>query len=517
MKPVASSRLQKALLVGLTALLLVGSTFTQRQMNRARADLGLTRNEPLKNAPPLLVFSTVVLGGFRGLIANALWIRAMEMQDQGRYFEMMQLSDWITKLTPHVATVWVVAAWNMSYNISIKFSDPPDRWRWVYRGIQLIRDEGLVYNPHSVELYRELGWHFLHKLGNNLDDAHLYYKARWASMMQDVLGGGHPDFDKLIHPPDDTWKKRARELREVYKLNPAIMKEVDQRYGPLEWRLPETHAIYWAVVGLEEAKTKDQLIKLRRLIFQSMQTAFRRGRLIELTFNHTVEFGPNLAIVDKTNAAYEEMIKAEQEAGNTALAKNIRTAHRNFLKDAVYFLYVHARVEAARQWLKYLREKYPKEAPQGTLEDYALSRVEEDAGETDMNRTISNITGAMTRSFFYLAIGEDDLAAGNMLLARNFWDRYMKKIVGGPSEGRVGLPPLSELRDRTLADVLNPKRGFPPELIAQLRTKLGLPAEVIPTNATPSLSFTNAPAGGTNAPPSSAPTATNAPAAHPRP
>ena len=96
-----------------------------------------------------------------------------------------------------------------------------------------------------------------------------------------------------------------------------------------------------------------------------------------------------------------------------------------------------------------------------------------------------------------------------MLLARNFWDRYMKKIVGGPSEGRVGLPPLSELRDRALADVLNPKRGFPPELIAQLRTKLGLPAEVIPTNAVPSVTVTNTPAG-TNAPPATT-SSTNAP------
>ena len=34
-----------------------------------------TRLTALENAPPMLAFTTVALGGFRGLIANALWVR----------------------------------------------------------------------------------------------------------------------------------------------------------------------------------------------------------------------------------------------------------------------------------------------------------------------------------------------------------------------------------------------------------------------------------------------------------
>src|SRR5438034_7742656 len=69
--------------------------------------MGITRGEPLGNtAPPVLVFTTVALGGFRGLIANALWIRAVDLQEQDKYFEKVQLADWITKLQPHFVTVW---------------------------------------------------------------------------------------------------------------------------------------------------------------------------------------------------------------------------------------------------------------------------------------------------------------------------------------------------------------------------------------------------------------------------
>ncbi|HIL71976.1 MAG TPA: hypothetical protein EYG38_19255, partial [Verrucomicrobia bacterium] len=39
------------------------------QLNDYRDDYGLTRMEPLENAPPALAFSSVALGGFRGLIA----------------------------------------------------------------------------------------------------------------------------------------------------------------------------------------------------------------------------------------------------------------------------------------------------------------------------------------------------------------------------------------------------------------------------------------------------------------
>lgn len=484
MNATRSSRFQKVLLVVLALALVTGSAFVQRSMNRARADLGLTRTEPLKNAPPLLVFSTVVLGGFSGLIANALWVRAMEMQDEGRYFEMIQLHDWITKLTPHAATVWTVSAWNMSYNISIKFNDPADRWRWVYAGIQLIRDQGLKFNPHEIELYRELGWHFQHKIGHNLDDAHLYHKARWASMMTEVLGGGRPDFDSLINPPDDTWSARATRLREEFKMDPELMKEVDEEYGPLEWRLPETHSIYWASAGRRMAKTEEQMIKLRRMTYQSLQWAFYRGRMIELTWNDTVEFGPNLEIMDKANAAYEQMMEEEREAGNAPMAENVATAHKNFLRDATYFFYVHARMQEAEKWFAYLKEKYPDRAPEASLDDYAFARIEEDTGETSMDRMISNIMGAMERSFFYLASGEDDLGTGNMLLARNMHARYTKKIGGGPSEERVGLPSLAEMRETVLKDMLNEETVLP-EFADRLRTALGLPAGYGRTNAPP--------------------------------
>ena len=63
-----SNRAKKILLLLLAAALLVGAAQVQKSLNRDRQQLGLTRMEPLDNAPPLLAFTTVALGGFRGLI-----------------------------------------------------------------------------------------------------------------------------------------------------------------------------------------------------------------------------------------------------------------------------------------------------------------------------------------------------------------------------------------------------------------------------------------------------------------
>src|SRR5438046_9690706 len=187
-----NARLKKALLLLCAVALLFGVARVQSSLNRERDRLDLTRVQPLENAPPVLAFTTVALGGFRGLISNALWIRATDLQDDDKFFEMAQLADWITKLEPNFVQVWLVQAWNMAYNISVKFKDFPDRWRWVKRGMELLRDEGLRYNPNEPLIYRELGWIFQHKMGATLDDANMYSKQEWANEIAPIFGTQRP-------------------------------------------------------------------------------------------------------------------------------------------------------------------------------------------------------------------------------------------------------------------------------------------------------------------------------------
>ena len=172
----------------------------------------------------MLAFTTVALGGFRGLISNALWIRANDLQDEDKFFEMAQLADWITKLEPHFVQVWLVQAWNMAYNISVKFNDSADRWRWVQRGIELLRDEGLRYNPNETLIYRELAWFFQHKMGANLDDAQHVLQAASGPTKWPRSSASKTPQPRRADPPADRRRRPAAPtlLRDKYKMDPRV-------------------------------------------------------------------------------------------------------------------------------------------------------------------------------------------------------------------------------------------------------------------------------------------------------
>ena len=478
-----SLRLKKVLLALLAVVLLGGVSAIQQSLNRDRELLGLTRVQPLENAPPVLAFTTVALGGFRGLISNALWIRANDLQEDDKFFEMAQLAEWITVLEPHFVQVWIVQAWNMAYNISVKFNDYYDRWRWVERGISLLRDEGLRYNPNETLIYRELAWFFQHKLGQTLDDAQMVYKQEWANEMAEVFAKKEPNLEELIHPQTDDQKARARLLREKYKMDPEFMKEVNDRYGPLEWRLPEAHAIYWAALGLKKAQEnptkikQDDLITLRRAIYQSMQISFQRGRLIAIPYIKKFEFGPNLDIIPKVSAAYEQA--AEEDVNNH---DHILIAHRNFLRDAVYFLYVNNRLKEAAYWYKYLGTKYPNKLlietqansypANVTLDEYAVSKVQEDVSETmAMDRIRAIIEGLIEKAYFSSALGQDEAAAGYALLAEKVRTTYESKT--SARKDSIPMASLEDIKRDVATRMLDPKQGLPDEMRKILRTKLG--------------------------------------------
>ena len=464
----------KIILLLVAAALLAGAGQFQRMLNRQRTspELGLSRVADLgSNAPPVLAFTTVALGGFRGIIASVLWIRANELQNSGKYFEMVQLADWITKLQPTFTQVWLVQAWNMAYNISVKFSDPADRWRWVQRGIELLRDHGLRYNPRDALMYRELGWFFQHKMGQNMDDAHRFYKASWAKEMTALFGGPQPKLDELLNPKTPEAVRRAELLREKYKMDPAIMQEVDKLYGPLEWRLPEAHAIYWASVGLKNSKPKD-LITIRRVIYQSMLISVVRGRILFFDPDGMPVTAPNLDRVALANETYLRLSAEDAEQPHA-----IKIAHRNFLREMVYHFYTHGREPEAEKWFNLFRESYPDQIRGNpTMEEFALERLAMNIEDLSGDRIMVVLSGLIHQYYVSLALDEDKRAGGFLRMAEQVYKYNDHRIRFRRQPLKI--PTLDELKETWLKEMLKPENGLLPlELIVRLRTRLNLPAE----------------------------------------
>jgi len=321
----SASRHRSALLIALAGVLLLRFAAQQHRpllARRARDRLSAAAH-PLENAPPLVAFTTVALGGFRGLLVDVLWLRASHLQDAGKYFELVQLSDLITKLEPRNTEVWVYHAWNMAYNVSVMLPSYEDRWRWVLSGIRLLRDEGVRYNPGAPRLYCELGWLFQYKIGGDHDMAHRVYKQRWAETMSAFQPGPRMAYGALQ-------PAARRRLKTELGLDADTMRAIDARYGPLDWRCPEAHAVYWAVAALEVAR--DGLyLPADRMLFQSLGTLFSRGNTAYWMAGDKTPPAPDPALFDRVVDAYRSALDRYDD-------ETIDYAYVNFLHDATIVL-----------------------------------------------------------------------------------------------------------------------------------------------------------------------------------
>lgn len=237
-----------SLFIAASLLLTLAGTLNRRLLQQREA-AHLTQAPPTQNMPPAVAFTTIALGGFRGILADVLWMRAGSLQDDGRYFELVQLADWIVRLQPRSPSIWAYHAWNMAYNLSALMPTPAEKWRWVHHGLRLLRDEGLHLNPGSAQLYQELAWLYLHKLGANYDTAADYYRQQWAA---EVAAGRAP-------------------------LDPETVQRLEATFGPLDWQTPQAHAIYWASTGLAFARTDFEDLALRRLVYQALLQRIQLG------------------------------------------------------------------------------------------------------------------------------------------------------------------------------------------------------------------------------------------------
>jgi hypothetical protein len=280
-------------------------------------------------------------------------------------------------------------------------------------------------------------------------------------------------------------------------MDPVLMQQLDKQYGRMEWRLPEAHAIYWASEGLDRATnhlsrvTEDDLMPLRRVIYQCMQLTWQRGRIVDSRFSSGLDFGPNLDMIPAVNDSYLSMYQQETDPNQK---QGVLKAHRNFLRQAIYSLYVYNRTADAAKWFKYLGEQYPDKTiidgdmnsfPRNvTLDRYVVAAIQEDINDMSRDKMRTVIEGLLIRSYTGMILDQDEHAAGLKNLARQAWQTYQNKI---PAERQaaIGLPPFADI-DRDIRDrMLDPNNGLPAEARAILRTKLGLPAEKAQASTAP--------------------------------
>ncbi|MCH7812790.1 MAG: hypothetical protein IID40_02095 [Planctomycetes bacterium] len=542
----------------LAAACLAGAAALVAPMNIIRTERQMVIDpDDVKGLPPLETLLAKT-GTFRALAIDIAFIRLERLKEEGKLYELMQLASWICRLAPRFASVWQYHAWNQAYNISVTCYTPEERWHWVNNGIKLLRDEGIVYNPKSIGLYKDLAWIYWHKIGDFLDDHHWSYKRELAVEMERILGpppvlqteeavvdafrliaeaegklkgllendqpvielaaelaalGLEPDLtlldfvarnlrddlsverylksvpsdeaptphDRTVALLSDPARSAPREallaavradvLEHKYHMNLEFMLSLMEHYGPLDWRSPYTHCLYWASWG--DITTRGQLnldpndsMNAARYIFFALDNMIQRGRIVlspnfDQPNKSFLELLPDPRFIDHYHNTVIE-VSALQFPDDPAVlrgepAGNYRGGYFNMMSGAIQQLWFQGDTESvakAEHYYKYLRDKNrnadgtPKKRYLMPLDEYVMA----DLRDAAVGFKTANMLIAMLeyRSLSQLALGNTTASNQVHEIARRCYKYYMSDK-WDDRQGRRKLGKLVVLRaDATL-------------------------------------------------------------------
>lgn len=180
---------------------------------------------------PGQVAGSLVLGGFKGLAADLLWLQVEELFHSGQSHKMLPILRSVTFLQPKFITPWAVGGWHLSYNISVMEKDPKEKEAWIQAGIDFLK-EGISYNPERYDLYFELGWTFFHKVKNYPEAVRYLEIARKfprPDYVDDVLAHAY-EKNGQIDLAIKTWKEIFRSDNSFKQIAPRMIKNL-KTYG----------------------------------------------------------------------------------------------------------------------------------------------------------------------------------------------------------------------------------------------------------------------------------------------
>ncbi len=537
----------------------VGAGFLQPRLVSIADDEKLRYTDvSIEGAPPIVAVGTAI-GALRGLIVDYLWIKVTIQKERGLLYEVMADADLITKLQPRFPDVWAFHGHNMAYNISVMTNTQDERWAWVNAGINLVRDKGIRYNPNDLILGKELSFWFSHKLDGVADDAHLFYKRKFAEEWTYVLGVPPYDYEArvkwikaiadapstlpeleakvpgmkefvadlsarlkplgtryefgtdkrflnlygqwlaqqvspyakalrmrastdgaaaLVAIFDETFGNeksreigdklvaflRKRALLDAYNMDPQLMYEFTRDTGPLDWRHPAAHALYWARRGAqfgEERIMRDEMdafkaINNDRQEIQAIQALSRSGLVSYDPFsgdNVTRLNDPRWILV--LDRYFEKLYEKHYETRGAG-ADTFTNLHENFMRQAVRELYRLGDTESAQRILDKLDRLYgsgsfnPNGFYEKPLEDFVRDQL---YGEFEMQPEVvrSDVYSALERGFREgLLLDNQKLLEDSLAYARDltrfFRESKFNDFVTKFGEGRMR-DLLGELED----------------------------------------------------------------------
>lgn len=242
---------------------------------------------------------------------------------------------------------------------------------------------------------------------------------------------------------------RKRVLEDEYFMEPVRMVQQIKKFGPIDYRLPAAHALYWGSRGTDvgrmevnehNAESLD-FVNTFRLVMQAVQDLWRHG---DVYFNYLdvhdqnqayYQGMPNPYFVPTYGSMLEEVTKASGlfEADRRPY-RQFSAGYENFLRDAIRFFYRRGDIKQAQYWFDKLRN-WPGQNVNDAgriaemslpLKDFAEKQLYDSIGSPQV--AVSEVYGALQGAIYGgLLTGDIDVFNAQWEYARQVHAYYLKE------------------------------------------------------------------------------------------
>ncbi len=214
---------------------------------------------------------------------------------------------------------------------------------------------------------------------------------------------------------------RRRVLEDDYFMEPVRMAQQIRKYGPVDYRLPAAHSLYWGSRGTDVGRMEvnehnaDSLdfVNAYRLVMQSVQDLWRHG---DVYFNYLdVHEGrvayyqgvPNPYFVPTYGTMLDEVVEnSGLFEAERKVYRQFASGYQNFLGDAIRFFYRRGDLKQANYWFDTLRkwdgvninDTMFVDIMAMSLKDFSERLTFESMGSPQV--AVSEVTGALQGAFY---------------------------------------------------------------------------------------------------------------------
>ena len=128
--------MKKPVFVLFLSLLLTIQVLLQIKIGEKRTEEALSSRFIFQ---PAEVLNGIIVGGFKGLAADLLWLRIDEYSHSGQWYKLLPIFKIVTFLQPKFIMAWSVGGWHMSFNMYHYAKSKKEKDEWLKEGIKFLK------------------------------------------------------------------------------------------------------------------------------------------------------------------------------------------------------------------------------------------------------------------------------------------------------------------------------------------------------------------------------------------